>query len=111
MPYLQPVKKPHAFEGVGWSATAAEYEGVFPGGTEPRHYWLLCWRTDAMVISLSLTADKAVFDENRAFYRWLVNARRRLSNADMNGLQHRGGRPSHLFCRGAWRMGTQPKLR
>jgi hypothetical protein len=72
MPYLTCVKPSYGIRGRNVSGIAADYCGVFPDSGKDRYYLVYCLRTDDTLISLTITADRAVFFENEELYRSLL---------------------------------------
>lgn len=72
MPYLQNVKESYGVKGKNVSGIASDYKGVFPDSGLERYYLVMCLRTDAFLISITITTSPEVFEKNEKFYRWLL---------------------------------------
>ena len=77
MRYLTQDGDAYAFEGESWRARvkgmATEFTGTFPGDTVESRYLVACIWTDGVLASITVRAPAAVFEQNRALYKWLLS--------------------------------------
>lgn len=82
MRFLTQDGESYRIEGEGWRSRvqgmAAEFTGTFPGDDVESRYLVACIWVDGTLASIAIRAPAAVFERNRALYKWL------LGRVDMN---------------------------
>ncbi|MBY0573030.1 MAG: DUF805 domain-containing protein, partial [Undibacterium sp.] len=77
MPFLQATGVSYVIDGDQWRhrirAYATEYQGTFHGDSEPSHYLICCYRTDRMLVTVSITAKSRIFTDQHALHKWLLS--------------------------------------
>jgi hypothetical protein len=72
MPYLRRTRAPYPMSTANWQGLVGEYEGLFPGGIENKHYLVLCLIADGNTYSITITAVQQVYEQRERFYKWLL---------------------------------------
>jgi uncharacterized membrane protein YhaH (DUF805 family) len=66
----------YPFEGEGWrgrvKGMVTEFTGTFPGDDVDSRYLVACIWVDGTLASLAIRAPAAVFEQQRALYKWLL---------------------------------------
>ena len=77
MRYLTQDGNAYPFEGDTWrgrvKGMATEFTGTFPGDTFESRYLVACIWTDGILAAITIRAPAAVFEQNRALYKWLLS--------------------------------------
>lgn len=75
MPFLKQVGDSWPVAGSGWrdriDAMATEFQGTVHLDDEPTTYLICCYRTDSVLLTISVRVKSDVYESNRALYRWL----------------------------------------
>jgi hypothetical protein len=73
MPFLSRASEPYGAAGHEWKGYACDWEGVFPEGTgETMKYVVMAVLVQEKAFSITLLTRKALFEEKRLFYLWLI---------------------------------------
>lgn len=77
MRYLRQDGPSYDIDGEEWrgriKGQATEFVGTFPGDEAESRYLVACIRVDGTLVSVAIRAPAAVFDQNRALYKWFLS--------------------------------------
>ena len=72
MPFLTRVATPTALDGPDWSGIATVFSGQFPGAADDTRMLIVCVRSDALLLTITVTAPPPVYLANVAFLHTLL---------------------------------------